>query len=268
MMKFIYLDLLGSPAHKTELRYSVNTLLAEAPEAAGNIVIYTDAPEEYAPDAACVTAVDVSRDIDAMTNGRAYLFRAKPCVLLRALRGFDCPCVFLDTDTFVRRGFARSVKRKLAEGAVMDRFLRRRPFPECVGFAMTLPSGIAYRYDPETAVIYNSGVIGVRPEHAPAIGDAIALIDAIRPLSHERTHDQEQFAINAALLAHGLTIHAIHKELTHYCQRWAKRYMHVRFDGMPFVKAPIHPMRPCIWLNPAIRETYKAYSLARWRLGL
>ncbi|MGO9545984.1 MAG: hypothetical protein ACLPPF_14485 [Rhodomicrobium sp.] len=261
MIKFIYLEFGSKKKYQTELRYSISTLLAEMPGAAGNIVVYTDCPAAYAADSPAIETCDVSQTMGEMTNHGPYHFRAKPCVVLHALRTYGCPCVFLDTDTYVRRGFARAIRSKLERGAVMDCYLRRHPFPENTGFETVLPSGIAYRYDPETAVMYNSGVIGVRPEHAAAIEDAIALIDGILPLSCKRTHDQEQFAVNEALRIHGFSIGTIHWTLKHYCSRWQKRYMHWRFERMADAgPVPVQPRRPRIFVNKPIGWCFKQAS--------
>ena len=169
MIKFIYLQVGSNPVYQTEVRYCISTLLAEMPEAAGNIVIYTDTPQSYAADAPNAATCDVTSIIEEMTNGRAYFYRAKPCVVAHALRTHGCDCVFFDSDTYVRRGFARAVKPMLKRGAIMDMYLRRNPFPECTGFETVLPSGAVYRYDPATAVMYNSGVIGAGLGHLAAI---------------------------------------------------------------------------------------------------
>jgi hypothetical protein len=260
MIKFIYLQVGSNPLYQTELRYSISTLLAEMPETAGNIVIYTDTPRAYAADSRSVCLCDVSSTIEEMTNGREYFYRAKPSVVAHALRTTGCPCVFFDTDTFVKRGFARAVKAKLKRGAIMDMYLRRNPFPECTGFETVLPSGAVYRYDPATAVMYNSGVIGVRPEHLAAIEDSIAIIDAIRPLT-PRHRDQEQYAINEAFRLHGVPIGTIHMVLKHYCSRWQKRYMHWRFAKLADIApAPVLPRRPRIYVNKPIGWCFKQAS--------
>jgi hypothetical protein len=266
MIKFIYLQVGSKAKYQTELRYSISTLLAEAPEAAGNIVIYTDCPPLYTADSHLVSTVDISTALEEMTNRGTHFYRAKPCAVLHALRTFGCPCVFLDTDTFAKRGFMRVLKWMLRRGAVMDRYLRRNPFPECAGFETVLPSGLTYRYDTKTAVMYNSGVIGARPEHAAAIEDAIAIIDAIQPM--KEAHDLEQFAINEAFRLHGIPIGLLHWVLKHYCSRWQKRYMHWRFARIPDpAPVPVVPRRPRIFVNKPVGWCFKQASLFSQRLG-
>jgi hypothetical protein len=262
MLKFIYLQAGSDPKYQTELRYSISTLLAEMPEAAGNIIIYTDSPSSYASEAHIASTWDITSTIEEMVTASygKYSYRAKPCILLHALRTNGCACVFLDTDTFVKRGFAKALRKKLLRGAVMDSYLRRNPFPECTGVQSVLPSGVTYRYDPKTAVMYNSGVIGVCPDHAIAIEDSIAIIDVIRPLSL-RAKDQEQYAINEALRLHGIPVSTIDTALKHYCQRWQKRYMHWRFSMAPYIAPnPISARRPQIFVNKPIGWCFKQAS--------
>lgn len=139
----------------------------------------------------------------------------------------------------------------------MDRYLRRNPFPELAGLEFPLPSGRTHRYDPKTSVMYNSGVIGVRPEHAPVIADSIAIIDAIRPLTR-RAKDHEQFAINEALRVHGVGIGVTHWVLKHYCSRSQKHYMNWRFErNAGCAPVPIVPSRPRITVNKPIGWCFK-----------
>jgi hypothetical protein len=260
MIKFIYLQVGTDPKYLLEVRYCISTLLAEMPEAAGNIVIYTDNPRSYAVDSPNVVTCDVTSTIKEMTNRGAYFYRAKPCVVAHALRTHGCDCIFFDSDTYVRRGFARAVKRMLKRGAIMDMYLRRNPFPECTGFETVLPSGAVYRYDPATAVMYNSGVIGVGPGHLAAIEDSIAIIDAIRPLTPLH-RDQEQYAINEAFRLHGVRIGTSSHVLKHYCSRWQKRYMHWRFERMADIApTPVLPRRPRIYVNKPIGWCFKQAS--------
>lgn len=261
-MKFIYLVFGDNSRYETELRYSIGSLLAEMPECAENIVVYTDNPSAFDRELCHRRVVDISSELPSMIGDRLYVFRAKPLVLLDALKRFNCPCVFLDTDTFVRRGFSWSLRRRLARGAVMNQYLRRHPFPECVGMEIPLPSGKIYRYDPAKAVIYNSGVIGVHPGHIPALEDAVAMIDAIYPVSFHRTHDQEQFAINEALRLHGVRIGTLWLTLKHYCPRWEKRYMHWQFERKGIgATSPIVPTRPVIAVNKLIGQTFRRLHL-------
>ncbi len=260
MIKFIYLETGSKQKYQTELRYSISTLIAEMPEAAGNIILYTDKSSVYAADSHLLSTFAIPEGLDELPDGNKYFFRVKPGVVLLTLRTFGCPCVFLDTDTYVKRGFARALKSKLRRGAVMDRYLRRNPFPECAGLEITLPSGLTFRYDPDTSVMYNSGVIGVKPDHAAAIEDSIAIIDAIRPLT-SKYKDQEQYAINEALRIHGIAIGVIHRTLRHYCARWEKQYIHWRFERMADIApVPIVPRRPRIAVNKAIGAVFKRTS--------
>lgn len=259
--KFIYLEFGGSVIRRRELRYSIRTLLAESPAARNNIVIYTDSPASYAADADLVEAVDLSPRLSKLLGG--YPYRAKPCLLLEALRAYGRPCILLDTDTFIRPGFERALKQKFERGAVMNAFVRRNPYPESVGFEADLPHSGVYRYEAAAALMYNSGLIALRPCYAPVLEDAIVLMDALQPLTAHLTHDQEQFAIGEALRVHGVYLDVLNVELVHYCPRWSKRYMAWRLGRMPELDSPIAPARPCIALNKSIARGFKFATLSR-----
>src|SRR5271163_1591500 len=105
--QYVYLCFGKSPSVQRELRYSIETLLAEIGGDASRITIFTDRPQDFAgrPE----TIVDISADLGEMTWGRSYTFRAKPIVLARALRLHQRACVLMDTDSFIRPGFERAV---------------------------------------------------------------------------------------------------------------------------------------------------------------
>lgn len=254
-LKFIYLEFGGDVMYRRELKYSASTLLAEIPEASANIVLYTDAPEAYEHNPH-VEVVDISARLPEII--KTYMFRAKAWVLLETLRRYGRPCVFLDTDTFVRPGFAQALRQKMARGGVMNAFLRRNPFPSLAGFETTLPHAGAYRYDPAQALMYNSGLIAVQVEHAPIIEDALFLMDQVHPLTCDFAHDQEQFSINEAFRVHGVPLECIDVELVHYCSRWWKRYMRWRLQREPDLDgAPVAPAQPRIRVNKSIARLFK-----------
>jgi hypothetical protein len=259
--KYIYLEFGGISVARRELKYSINSLLAEVPDSASNIVIYTDTPATYAADAHIVETIDISAQLPGITQD--YVFRAKPWALLHALRRYDRPCVFFDTDTFMRPGFARALKQKMARGAVMNSYLRRNPFPSLTGFEIELPHAGTYRYDPAQALMYNSGLIAAQAHHVPIIEDAMALMEGVLPPTRQIAHDQEQFAINEAFRIHGVPLDTIDIEFVHYCSRWWKKYMRWRLARMPHLDdAPIAAARPSITVNKSIARAFKFSSLS------
>jgi hypothetical protein len=262
-IKFIYLAFGPRPVIERELKYSIGALLAELPAAAGDVVVFTDRPDRYAGNEALFEIVDIAADIAEMTDGWKYPFRAKPCVLARALQTFDRPCVFMDADSFVERGFASSIVKQIeARQAVMNRYLRPNPFPELAGCSLELPSGRAYAYDPDFALMYNSGLIAVQPRHLPAIRDSIALIDRLWARSRF-ARDIEQFAIAECLRLHGFAIAENAETFIHYWKYWKKRYMHWRLARLPhFANGRIVVQRPTIRLTRMRTDLFKGATVA------
>lgn len=258
-LTFLQLEWGGKPAYRREVRYGLRSLLADLPTA--RVVIYTDAPATYAAEPA-VRTVDVTPDMPAWTNGGSYHFRAKACVLLHALHRFGGGCVLMDTDSFVRPGFAATIEAGLRAGAIMNFRTGHNPFPGSAGFTVELPHAGRYRYDPADAPVFNSGLVAVMPAHIPALEDALALMDALRPSTAHLRHDQEQFAIGEALRAHGIPIGENRTAFIHYCSTWAKQYMRWRMARLPGLEtAPIVPARPHITLRKGITRAYKAGAL-------
>src|ERR1700756_367408 len=74
--QYIYLCFGKSPTVQRELRYSIETLLAEIGGDSSRITIFTDRPQDFAdrPE----RFVDISADLAEMTWGKSYMFRAKP----------------------------------------------------------------------------------------------------------------------------------------------------------------------------------------------
>ena len=258
-LTFLELEWGGRPAYRRELRYGLRTLLADRPTA--RPVIYTDVPATYAAESR-VRTIDIADCMGAWTDAGRYHFRAKVCVLLDALQRFDGPCVLMDTDSFVRPGFAAAVAAALDTGAVMNFRTGQNPFPDLAGFTVALPHASLYRYDPADAPVFNSGLIAVTPAHIPALEDALVLTDALRPSTAHLRHDQEQFAVGEALRAHGVAIGENRTTFVHYCSTWAKQYMRWRFARSPGLEmAPIVPAAPHIALRKSITRAYKAGAL-------
>ena len=110
---FVYLDIgRANPPHlrsgelaiNLEIQYSLATLLAET-ASPFSIVIYTDKPGLYANYP--VETVDVADIAPALSAEGTYLYRAKPCVLLDAVRKKGGVLCFLDSDTYILPALSR-----------------------------------------------------------------------------------------------------------------------------------------------------------------
>lgn len=250
---FVYIDYGPSPYIGRELRYSLATLLAEIP--AARVLAYTDKPEAYATLHRSVAARPLGADLGRWTRDGAYTHRIKPCALADAIKTQGGLCVLMDTDSWIEPGFAAALDEAAATGAAMDLFERPDPYPELTGFAARLPHAGAYLYAPETALMFNSGLIAARD--AAPLEDAVALIDALWDAGR-RMFNIEQIAVSESFRLHGLAVGETAPAFRHYCRRSLKRYMRWRIDGW-LKRAPLFaPTRPCI-AHP--RNAVRAFNL-------
>lgn len=223
-LTFIYVEYGDMERLQLELRYSLSTLLYWGRRFPLDVVVYTDKPYRHAD--LPVRLVDISSKISEFSRDGLYHHRIKPCVLLKEMETSTNYCVMADTDTFFREGFFERLLASLRSGAVaVDRRHGRNPMPQLAGFATSLPNAGPYRYDPELAVEYNSGLTAVDPErHLPVVQDAIAWIDAV--LDHgARQLTIEQIALSECLRAHAIPVATMHPAFGHYYRVAHKRYM-------------------------------------------
>ena len=265
----VYLCYGPSPATASELRYSIETLLTDIAGDAARIVVYTDRTQDLRD--LGVRLVDAAAMLSTAFVG-GYRHRAKPVVLADALRRFGLPCVMLDTDGFVREGFDAKVGEALAQGGAMNQFVRRDPYPDFGPFAMKLPHLGAYRLDRDNAVMYNSGLVALGPEHLPLVEDTIALIDALWAAGLKR-HDIDQFSVSETFRLAGVRVALIEREFEHYCPRWSKRYMRRRLrarrpgERVQYSKTRVRLFKAYWNLRLAMRRARRFWrdGKARWR---
>ena len=222
MLHYLYLDYGGLPQYRRELKYSLISLKAGLDPAQARIVVYTDAPGVYAgwP----VTVVDMAGQVAAWSGNGLYHHRIKPEVVRDALARFQTPVLFLDSDSIVRPGFHAEVAAKMADAVGMNRFEKTDPFPALAGFRVPLPHLGLYRYDRQNSRMYNSGLIGMRPEHAPMLEDVLAFIDAL--IGRARKFPAiEQFALSEVLRLNGIKVAQVHDTFLHYWQGRRRIYM-------------------------------------------
>jgi len=244
MPTFLYIDYGPSPYIARELRYSLSTLLAEYSAGDAQIVVYTDKPRLYDNLHQRVRARDIAGDLVAMTRHGALPHRVKACVLLDALKSNDDDCVLLDTDSYVLPGFADALTKALGAGAAMDAFEEHDPYPEIVGFRADLPHFGHYAYDAVDSVMYNSGLVGARPQrHVAVMEDAIALIDAMLDAGH-RSFKVEQISFSESFRLHEAPVAEMRPLFQHYFRRSLKRYMHWRIDRWLKRAPDFRPVRP------------------------
>ena len=222
MLTYLYLDYGGHAKYRQELKYSLISLKAELGEADAQIAVYSDAPDLYRrwP----VTAVGIAAQIALWSGGGLYHHRIKPEVVREALARFAGPVCLLDSDSIVRPGFHAEVTAKMADAVVLNSFEKKNPFPPLSGFRCRLPHLRDYRYDAAASVMYNSGLIGMRPEHAPVLDDTLAMIDALIGRA-KKFPAIEQFALSEVLRLNNIAIAEVKGTFLHYWQGRRRIYM-------------------------------------------
>jgi hypothetical protein len=231
MVRYLYLDYGGLPKYRRELRYSLISLRQALGTGDGAIVIYTDAPGVYAnwP----VEVVDIAGQVAAWSGEGLYHHRIKPAVVLDALARFAGPVCLLDSDSIVQPGFAAEVQAKMAPqeawsvtrtALVMNRFELFNPFPPLKGFRTVLPHLGSYRYDTAQSWMFNSGLIGASPVHAPLLEDTLAMIDALIGRTR-KFPTAEQFAISEVCRVSQTPVAEVRGTFLHYWQGRRRIYM-------------------------------------------
>lgn len=222
MLNYLYLDYGGREKYRKELKFSLIGLLAGLDRSAARIVIYTDAPGLYAKWP--VTVRDISDRLGEMSGGGAYWHRVKPAVVLDALREFAEPVCFLDSDSIIAPQFHAELTEKMTNAVVMNGFEKKNPWPMLTGFSAALPHLGRYAYDPQQALMHNSGLIGMKPDHAPLLEDTLALIDALIDRA-KKIPTLEQFALSEVLRLNKTPVAEIRESFFHYWQGRKRIYM-------------------------------------------
>jgi len=220
--RIIFIEYGAQERFLNQIKYSVMTLLAFNKLDRSEIIIYTEQPEKY--EKMPVSTRSIVKKVFDYSLGGKYHFRIKPCVLLDALKEHKCKILFLDTDTFCNGDLNKKISVISQQNVLMNIFESSNPYPEFEMKGIQLPSGKTYSYDPNNTKMFNSGVIGVCPEHEQALEDAIFIIDAMQNHGLQR-HTAEQTAISEAFRIHNIHITEMHKEITHYTRGTGKDYM-------------------------------------------
>jgi len=246
MATFLYIDYGPSSDIAVELKFSLATLMQEYAGREPDVVVYTDKPEVYSGLHPKLRVRPFGADFARWSRDGLYAHRVKPCVLRDALGVVGGPCVLVDADTFVREGFAAALARTV--GVAMDHFERNDPCPVCAGVTAELPHSGRYAYDPVTAIMYNSGLVAARPDTLPALGDALALIDAWLDAGISQ-FNIEQIALSEVFRREGVAISEMKPFFEHYYRRSQKLYMRPRIKGWLASPRGGKPTRP--FLEPS-----------------
>lgn len=188
------------------------------------VVVYTDHPEAF--DHLPVRVERLTPETLAAWSGPdGYAHRRKLECVAHALRQATGRVVFVDGDTWFRRPPAELFRRVDARHALMH--VRENTLVASgLGYNLELAEhlranrfedlgGASYDFtaDPPS---WNSGVIGLLPEHAPLVQEALHLLDQLQPAGLQ-VHTVEQFALGVAL-ERSLTVGEAIDVVFHYWQ--------------------------------------------------
>ncbi len=143
------------------------------------------------------------------TPGRSYNHRVKVLALLEAMArvgqsgtdGGDEPVALVDTDTWFTTSPMRLFERIGPDATVMheQEVPRIEMDPDCDAVTDFIRGGTTVEGFAlsESTPMYNSGVVGVLPSHAPLVTQALALLDAL--YDRAPVFNVEQFAFGVVL---------------------------------------------------------------------
>jgi hypothetical protein len=190
----------------------------------------------------------------------SYPYRAKPAVLLHALRHYGGICTFVDSDTYIRYGFSAAVADMASRGAVLLDFGLASPESHFPSDIPACPHSAAHNPSPLARPDGNSGVIGLKAGSGEAIlEDALHLIDVMRARGN-RDRTLEQTAIYEAVWLSGMPAYDSKPWLDHYCSQSRKRYMHWQIKRLLKQQGrPLRPAPPSITINPVRVKHYQYY---------
>ena len=182
------------------------------PPSTTGILIYTDKPQLFESFIPFFSAF-ILEEIDAETikswiGNTGYVHRAKTKMIQHALQKYQSNVLFFDTDTYITAPLS-TIWDDIAKGVVYfhtpegvideqqnpgfkkwDRFLQRAHIPYG-------SKTFTYKKDFQ---VWNSGVLGISPQHTPVLEEVLLLMDAI----HQQfpKHITEQIACSYCFAQH------------------------------------------------------------------
>lgn len=209
-----------SPAIRRQALYSALSALAHGGDAAPVVHVYTDAPGDFARlgDRAAVTELPRAT-FESWALPAGYHHRAKPAALRDLARRHPRDRVLLaDADT-VFTGPPAALFERIAPGAavmhereydvgtsdlaVMHRFRRHMRRATFRGSPVPLDLDM-----------WNSGAVGLHPEHLPLVDEWLAYLDEVFP--QVKRWVLEQYALVTVLHRRGVAIREAADVLVHY----------------------------------------------------
>jgi hypothetical protein len=228
----------GSPEYRLEARLALLSMLrwlSREEQSGLRVIVFTDQPEAFHGYPASFVRVDASV-LSRWRGEIGYVHRQKIVVMQELLDEFRAPVLLVDTDTiftgspshlYDRISPGSAVMHK-HEGSILDspEFSStplRSAFPlgnvELPAGTFTLDAG---------GTMWNSGVLGLHPEHRPLLDVALALCDRL----YEQTgaFNTEQFA-TGQVLASTVEVHPADDVVYHYWNAWVDPRTHLSLRG-------------------------------------
>ncbi len=192
------------------------------------MTVYTDLPDDYAGIADDVVRLG-PEEVATWAGPLRHLHRGKILVLKDILERFGETAVLLDTDTFFKEPPERLFERIGPGSAVMERVepVFHGPTREMLEEALRRDPTLGEIVRPDTAVMWNAGVIGLDPAEAGLLGEVLALNDQLYGISRDWYTEQVAFGL---VLGRRLELRAADDVVYHYCHPVLKRSFERRFQ--------------------------------------
>lgn len=221
---YIFLSYGRSTAIHQQTLAAICSFLHAKREAADSYAIrlYTEMPEFYTLVQGQVELVRLSAaQVQGWMGPSKFHLRVKPCLLIEAARSCSGPMVFLDSDMLILDSLG-SMESELLDGAcylqhkeylVASRSTKeRREYMQRLA-GIDLGAGVALD---ENSWMWNSGVIGLPPQHFERLDLVLAAVDRMVELGlSPRTRLKEQLAFSLHLAATG-RLQGLSDEVIHY----------------------------------------------------
>jgi hypothetical protein len=218
----------GSDAVRDQALYSALTARAWRGDLPLALHVFTDVPEPFRALGPGVEIVPVDRRQERRWRGPwGFLYRMKPMVLADLSRRFPSdPLLFVDADTYWAGDVGRAFARIGPTSAVMherEYFVGTLGTQQIRNFRRRMRRS-TFRGAPidVDAWMWNSGVVGLHPTHAPIIADWIGYLDEVHP--RNRKPIVEQFAISWLLQRRVESLAACDDVVVHY---WSDKPRHL-----------------------------------------
>jgi len=219
MKLLMYLVYGDNSSYYQEAKYSILSALSylNKDQQDIEIIVVTDRPQSFANFPILIETFDEQR-YQEWIGKDSYNHRAKNRSIAMILEKYKVPLVFIDTDTYFIKHPIEIFNKISTSNSVL--FNQETPISECQNIYEKLQNTSfldfynKQYYFPDNAIMWNSGVIGLHPEHLILLDEALVLLDNLYRLS-DGIFIVEQLAISE-ILRQKTTLHASDDIVVHY----------------------------------------------------